>query len=123
MKRLFNQTVILLVFCVAASITAMATTTTKMVNFNSDVTVNGTSVKAGTYKATFDDTTGVFTLLNGKTVVAKVMARLESHRDASGSEVETKANGMSSALVSVDLNRSNRVVIVNDGEGNVMTTP
>lgn len=123
MRHLLNRAAILLFVCAAASVAAFATTSSRKVTFNRDVTVNGTPVKAGTYKATFDDKTGVFTLLSGKTVVARAAARLEAHDDASGGEISTKNDGMGNTLISVDMSRSNRAVIVKDGDGKAMSTP
>ena len=77
MKHLFSRAVILLVVGMMTSITALAMTTNRQVTFSRDVTVNGMPVKAGTYKATFDDQTGEFKLLRGKKVVANATARLE----------------------------------------------
>ena len=49
---------------------ALAETITKEVTFLRPVTVNGTLLKAGTYKAVFDDQTGELTISRGKKVVA-----------------------------------------------------
>ena len=114
MKHLSKRTVILLVVCAMASLTALAATTTRKVTFNRVVMVNGTPVKAGTYKVKFDDATGEFTILDGKKVVAKATARLEKLEVATQSSYSMKTEGESTVLVSIVMNSRNRAVIVND---------
>ena len=115
MKHLYKRTVILLVICAMASLTALAATTTRKVTFNRVVTVNGTPVKAGTYKVKFDDTTGEFTILDGKKIVAKATARLEKLEAATQTSYSMKTEGESTVLVSIVMDRRSRAVIVNDG--------
>jgi hypothetical protein len=114
MKHIYKRTLILLVVCAAASIAAMAATTTRQVTFSRVVTVNGTPVKAGTYKVRFDDSTGEFTVLDGKKVVARATARLEKLGADTQSSYSLKAAGEGSALVSIVMNSRNRAVIVDD---------
>ena len=102
----------LLVVGAVTSITALAMTTNRQVTFNRDVTVNGATVKAGTYKATFDDQTGEFKLLRGKKVVANATARLEKVTGPFRGSFSTAPNGESHALVSINMNSTNQAVIV-----------
>ena len=114
MKHLYKRTLILLVVCAMASLTVLAATTTRRVTFNRVVTVNGTPVKAGTYKVKFDDATGEFTILDGKKVVAKATARLEKLEADAQSSYSMKAEGENSVLVSIVMNSRNRAILVND---------
>jgi hypothetical protein len=114
MKHLYKRTVILLVVCAMASLTVLAATSTRKVTFNRVVTVNGTPVKAGTYKVRFDDATGEFTILDGKKVVAKATARLEKLEFDTQSSYSMKAEGESSVLVSIVMDSRSRAVIVSD---------
>lgn len=123
MKHLFNRVVILLVVGAMTSITALATTSNRQVTFNRDVTVNGAPVKAGTYKATFDDQTGEFKLLRGKKVVANAMARSEKVTGPFRSAFSLTADGASYALVSINMNSTNQAVIINDSMGTKVLTP
>jgi hypothetical protein len=123
MKHLFSRAVILLVVIAMTSITALATTTNRQVTFGRDVTVNGMPVKAGTYKATFDDQTGEFKLLRGKKVVAKSMARLEKVTGPFRSGYSLTVNGESHALASMNMNSTDQAVIINDGVGMKVLTP
>ena len=65
MKHLFNLAAACLVVCALTGVSALATTLTKEVALSRDVTLNGAPVKAGTYKVTFDDRTGVLPFLDG----------------------------------------------------------
>ena len=123
MKRLFSQAVILFVVCALASITASAATTSRRLTFSRVVTVNGTPVKAGTYKATFDDKTGEFTILTGKKVVARSTARPEAVEGADRGGFSTRNNGEISDLVSVNMNSTTRAVIINDSDGKASSAP
>ena len=98
MRHLFSRAVILLVVGALTSITALATITSRQVTFSREVTANGAPVKAGTYKATFDDQTGEFKLLRGKKVVAKATARMEKVSGPFQSGYSLMANGDGYAL-------------------------
>ena len=123
MKHLFSRAIILLVVGAMTIITALAMTTNRQVTFSRDVTVNGTPVKAGTYKATFDDQTGEFKLLRGKKVVANATARLEKVTGPFRGAYALTASGESHALVSMNMNGANQAVIVNDDAGMKALTP
>ena len=123
MKHLLRRSVILLVVGALTSITALAMTTSRQVTFSKDVTVNGAPVKAGTYKATFDDQTGEFKLLRGKKVVANATARLEKVTGPFRGAYSLTPNGESHALVSMNMNSTDQAVIINDGAGMKAVTP
>lgn len=123
MKYLFNRAVILLVVSAMMSVTALAMTTNRQVTFNRDVTVNGAPVKAGTYKATFDDQTGEFKLLRGKKVVANATARMEKVVGPFRGAYSLTADGENHALVSMNMNSTNQAVIVNDSVGTKLLMP
>src|ERR1044072_830430 len=123
MKHLFSRADILLVVGAMTSITALAMTTNRQVTFTRDVTVNGAPVKAGTYKATFDDQTGEFKLLRGKKVVANAPGRLEKITAPFLNGYSLIANGDSYALVSMNMDSTNQAVIVNDAVGVKVVTP
>jgi hypothetical protein len=122
-KYLFNRAIILLVVGAMTSITALAMTTNRQVTFNRDVTVNGAPVKAGTYKATFDDQTGEFKLLSGKKVVANATARMEKVTGPFRGAYSLTVNGEGHALVSINMNSTNQAVIINDSVGTKLITP
>lgn len=77
------------------------------VTFASNVTVNGTVVKAGDYDLKFDEQTGDLQIMKGSKVVAKTTARLAPRSDKSH---ETKITIKGDALVSIALG-SDEIVI------------
>ena len=105
----------LLVFALTC-VAAFAVLDTKQVTFGQAVTVNGTLVKAGTYKITFNDQTGELAVLDGKKTVATASARLEKQQGGAQSGYSTKNVGESHVLSSIAMNKGNRVMIINDGE-------
>ena len=123
MRHLFSRALILLVVGAMTSITALAMTTSRQVIFTRDVTVNGAMVKAGTYKATFDDQTGEFKILRGKKVVANATARMEKIAGPFRGAYSLAVDGEGHALVSMNMNSTNQAVIVNDGVGMKVLTP
>jgi hypothetical protein len=110
-KRLVNRTLVLLVMCAITSVAAWAKTTTRVVTFTRDVTVNGTLVTAGTYKVIFDDQTGELTITSGKKTVAKTPARIEKIEGNSYGVYITRAENERAVLLSVTLKGGNRAVI------------
>jgi hypothetical protein len=75
-----------------------------VITFGQDFTVNGTQIKAGTYKLSFDDKTNELTIVDKKTkaVVAKVNARAERQNDSSrGFNVEMQEKAGAQVLSSV----------------------
>ena len=114
MKHLFNRAVILLVVGAMTSITALAMTTNRKVTFSRDVTVNGAPVKAGTYRVTFDDQTGVLQFLDGKKVVAQASARIDQVMKGAGGVYTSRTEGGSIVLLSVYMGGDKQATITND---------
>jgi uncharacterized protein YdeI (BOF family) len=112
MKNLINRAALFLMISAAASGAAFATSNTKNVRFNQAVTVNGTLVKAGTYKVSFDDQTGELTIFNGKTTVATAPARLDKLEMKSPATYSTKTVGESTVLSSVNMKDDNLATII-----------
>src|SRR5215510_4317159 len=81
MKSILNRILALLVIGTFTSALAVAKITKKEITITSPVTVNGTLVKKGTYKMTYDDKTGELTIAKGKKVVATAPARLDKTND------------------------------------------
>ena len=79
MKSIANRVIALLVVGALTSVLALAKTTEKKVTFIQSLDVNGTIVKKGTYKVTFNDETGELTIKKGDKVVATAQARLEKN--------------------------------------------
>jgi hypothetical protein len=101
----------------------LAKTTKKEVIFTEAVTVDGTLVKKGTYKVTFNDETGELVIKKGSKVVAKAQARLEKTDDRF--TVYTRSDSKDPAklpeLISVSLKDGNQATIVNSGNNTGMS--
>ncbi len=77
MKSIVNRVVVLFVIGALTGVLALGKTTEKKVTFLQSLDVNGTLVKKGTYKVTFNDETGELTIRKGDKVVVTAQARLE----------------------------------------------
>lgn len=99
MRKYVNRFVVLLVVCALSSIMALAAGKSRSVTFLSDVMLNGTVIKKGTYQVTFDEKTGELTIMNKKTVVAKGNARLEKFTGAPGTVYVTQSNKELASIV------------------------
>lgn len=115
MKSIVNRILVLLVTVTLTGVLALGKTTEKKVTFNTSVTVNGTLVEKGTYKAEFNDETGELTIRKGKKVVATAQARLEKTTDRNSFYVSSASADPSQAptLVSVSLKDGNLATLTN----------
>jgi hypothetical protein len=95
------------------SVVAFAKVHKQKVTFESDIKVNGTLVKKGTYDVKFDDATGQLSITkNGKTV-AQAMARLEAReKKANDFQLRSTVNGDESQLTGVTFGGSDKDVVI-----------
>ena len=85
------------------------------VTFATNVTINGTLVKAGDYDLRFNEQTGDLEILKGKKVVAKTTARLEKCTDKARETTMTLKNDQ---LVSIAFGGEDQnIVIGQSGSG------
>ena len=115
MKSIVNRIVVVVMVGALASVAAMAKTHKQRVSFESDIKVNGTLVKKGTYDIKFDDETGQLSIIkNGKTI-AQSMARLEA-RDRKANEFQLRAtsNGDEKQLVGVTFGGWDKDVMISN---------
>jgi hypothetical protein len=92
-----------------AGITVLGKTKSATVNFYDDVTVGGTTVKAGEYKVQFDDKTGELTIRKGGKVVAKTTATLQDRGEKARS---TTMQFRDNQLVSIAFGGEHQQVVV-----------
>ncbi len=111
MKKFAGKLVIIVAVFSLLSITAFAKNSRKDVTFASDVTVNGTAVKAGTYTAVFDDATGQLSIIKGDKTVATSTATLEKLQKEGNDTVAYTTN--SGALVTIGMNKGYQAVLTN----------
>ena len=101
MKRFLSLFVFAL-FVSASMSMALAAEKTKKVIFTRDILVNGTLVKKGDYKVSFNDETGDMTILSGKSAVAKTKATSVSRGEkATANEVTFSEQNNGNVLRSI----------------------
>ena len=73
MKSIVNRIVVVVMVGALTSVAAFAKTHKQVVTFDSDIKVNGTVVKKGTYQVKFDDESGQLSInKNGKTIAQTI---------------------------------------------------
>jgi len=117
MKSIMNRMLVVLMVGALTSVVALAKVQKHKVTFDSDMKVNGTVVKKGTYDIKFDDQTGQLTIAKNGKVVAQAMARLESRaKKANDFQLRSTGSGYDTNLVGVTFGGSDKdVVISNSG--------
>ena len=74
MKSIVNKMLAVLMVGALTSVVALAKVHKHKVTFDSDIKVNGTLVKKGTYDVKFDDETSQLSIIKNGKVVAEAMA-------------------------------------------------
>jgi len=117
MKSIVNRMVVVLMVGALMSVAAFAKVRKHTVTFDTDIKVNDTLVKKGTYQVKFDDETGQLSILQNGKVVAQAMARLEDRvKKANDFVLRSQVNGDETQLTGVTFDGSDKnVVISNSG--------
>lgn len=114
MKTWVNRMVVSLLLVTCASVAAFAKSKRATVHFSTDIKVNGTLVKSGTYDVVFDEQTGALSIEKGHKIVATTATRLEQRdRKARATEVNSLREGNDSELLSITFGGSDQRVVVN----------
>ena len=123
MKSFFKSTLAALMICALASIAAAAgkdKVRTETVTFASDITVNGTLVKAGSYQIKFNEQTGELSILKDGKVKAKTTAQLQARNEkARDTAVKTLDKGGVAELIGFSFGGSKQDLVVGAGSGAV----
>lgn len=115
MRNYLQRTLIALMMASLATIAAFAGDKVKKehVTFASDVTVNGTLVKAGDYDLRFDEQTGELAILQDGKVKAKTTAHIEQRTDkAKNTSIRTITKGDMAELIGVTFGGSTQNIVV-----------
>ena len=117
MKSIVNKMLAVLMVGALTSVIALGKVQKHKVTFESDMKVNGTLVKKGTYDIKFDDQTGQLSIIKNGKVVAEANAKLEQReKKASDFQLRSTVNGDETQLVGVTFGGSDKdVVIANNG--------
>ena len=117
MKSIVNKVVAVLMVGALTGVVALAKVKKEKVTFESDIKVNGTLVKKGTYDVKFDDQTGQLSISKHGKVVVETMTRLEPRsKKANDFQVRSIVNGNEVQLAGVTFGGSDKdVIIANNG--------
>jgi len=115
MKSILTRIVVVLVVGALSSVVALAKVHKQKVNFVSDIKINNTLIKKGTYDVKFDDQTGQFSILKNGKVVAQAMGRLESRATkAKDFQMRSSGAGGSAQLLSVTFEGQDKDVMISN---------
>ena len=124
MKSLMKSTVVALAMVALVAVGAFAAGKDRVrketVTLVSDVTVNGTLVKAGRYDIKFDEKTSELAILKDGKVKAKANMRVEERSDkAQNTAVRTANNGNIAELIGVTFAGSTQNLVLTGNSGAV----
>jgi hypothetical protein len=117
MKSIVNKVMAVLMVGALTSVVALAKVHKEKVTFESDIKVNNTLVKKGTYDLKFDDQTGQLSISKHGKVVAEAMTRVEARaKKAADFQLRSVTNGNELQLAGVTFGGSDKdVMITNNG--------
>ena len=123
MKSFMKTAIVAMVICALASIALAAgggKVKKEVVTFDSDVEVNGTVLKAGTYELRWDDQTGEVSILKDGKVKAKSNAYTQDREKKAGTTaIRTREKGNVNELIGVTFGGSNQDVVLGARGGSV----
>jgi hypothetical protein len=115
MKSILSRFVVVLVVGALSSVVALAKVHKEKVNLVSNIKINNTLVKKGTYEVKFDDQTGQLSVSKNGKVVAQAMGRLESReKKANDFQLRSSGSGDSSQLLGVTFGGQDKDVIISN---------
>jgi hypothetical protein len=117
MKSIVNRMLVVLMVGALTSVVALAKVHKHKVTFDSDIKVNGTLLKKGTYDVKFDDQSGQLSIAKNGKVIAQAMARFEQRaKKANDFQLRSVSSGDETQLTGVTFGGSDKdIVITNSG--------
>lgn len=95
------------------SVVAFAKVHKEKVTFDSDIKVNGTVVKKGSYDVKFDDESGQLSITKNGKVVAQAMAKLEQRDKKAGDfQLRSTTDNGETNLIGVTFGGSDKNVVI-----------
>ena len=121
MKSIVSKVAAVVMVGALTSVVAFAKVHKEKVTFDSDIKVNGTVVKKGTYDVKFDDESGQLSITKNGKVVAQAMAKVEQReKKANDFQLRSTTNGDETNLIGVTFNGSDKNVVIT-GSGSSTT--
>jgi len=113
MKSIVSKMVTVVMVGALTSVVAFAKVHKEKVTFDSDIKVNGTVVKKGTYDLKFDDESGQLSITKNGKVVAQAMAKLEQReKKANDFQLRSTTVGDETNLIGVTFGGSDKNVVI-----------
>jgi hypothetical protein len=118
MRKYVAKIIMVFAVCALTGITALAANKADRITFDEGFQLNGTTIKKGTYKVSFDETTGELSIKKDEKLIAKTVAHAEK---ADGKSSNTKfsmatENG-NKVLRSVTFSGDDHVIVVGAATG------
>jgi hypothetical protein len=122
MKSIVSKLVAVIMVGALTGVVAFAKVHKQKVTFDSDIKVNGTLVKKGTYDVKFDDEKGQLSIeKNGKTVV-QTMAKFEAReKKANDFQLRSTVNGEETNLTGITFGGSDKNIVITSGGASTTT--
>ena len=115
MKSIVNRMVVVLMVGALMSVAAFAKVRKQTVTFDTDIKVNDTLVKKGTYQVKFDDETGQLSIIKDGKTVAQAMTRVETRtKKANDFVMRSQGDGDQKQLIGVTFGGSDKDVLISN---------
>ena len=116
MKSIVSKMVTVVMVGALTSVVAFAKVHKEKVTFDSDIKVNGTVVKKGSYDVKFDDESGQLSIVKNGKVVAQATAKLEQReKKANDFQLRSTVNGDETNLTGITFGGSDKNVVITSG--------
>ncbi|HEU4875720.1 MAG TPA: hypothetical protein VFT44_21595 [Pyrinomonadaceae bacterium] len=113
MKSIVNRMVVVLMVGALTCVAAFAKVHRHTVTFDSDIKVNDTLVKKGTYQVKFDDETGQLSIVQNGKIVAQATTKIETRaKKANDFVLRSINNGDEKQLIGVTFGGSDKNVLI-----------
>ena len=113
MKSIVSKMMAVLMVSALTGVVALAKVHKEKVTFDSDIKVNGTVVKKGSYDVKFDDESGQLSIVKNGKVVAQATAKLEQReKKANDFQLRSTTDGGETNLVGVTFGGSDKNVVI-----------
>lgn len=116
MKSMVSKVMAVLMVGALTSVAAFAKVHKEKVTFDSDIKVNGTVVKKGTYDLKFDDESGQLSITKNGKVVVQSMTKIEQRETkANDFQLRSTTTGDETNLIGVTFGGSDKNVVITSG--------
>ena len=116
MKSIVSKVMAVLMVGALTGVVAFAKVHKEKVTFDTDIKVNGTVVKKGTYDVKFDDESGQLSITKNGKIVAQATAKLEQReKKANDFQLRSTVNGDETNLTGITFGGSDKNVVITSG--------